>query len=72
MNTIDILYEELERIHNEPDPSMLVPEDIEKLIDYHRRNREGGLKPKKETGTVAKVDISGLIAKPTTGKVYRR
>lgn len=72
MNTVDLLFEELERIHNEPDPSMLTPGDIDKLIDYHRKNREGSLRPKKESGTVSKVDIAGMISAPTHGKVYRR
>lgn len=72
MNEIDSLWEELERIHNEPDPSLLTPGDIDKLIDFHRKNREGGFKPKKEGKTVEKVDLSGLVNKPTIGKVYRR
>lgn len=72
MNTIDLLFEELERIHNEPDPSLLTPDDIDKLIDYHRKNRDGGIRPKKETKSEAKLDISGMISAPTKGKVYRR
>lgn len=72
MNTVDELWDEMERIHSS-DPTMLTPDDIDKLILYHRRNREGGLRPTKDEGPAKKIDLAALgVMTQAQGKVYRR
>lgn len=50
------------------DPLTLTPDDITAIVEYHRRNRanhEAGVKPQKETGPKATIDLVALgIAKP--------
>ena len=46
------------------DPLSMTPDDISSIIDYHRRNRanhEAGVKPKKDTGPAAKIDLGALV-----------
>ena len=47
------------------DPIALTPSDISAIIAYHRRNRESGPRPKKETGPVAKIDLNAIGLKPS-------
>ena len=48
--------------------------DIDRIIAYHRKNRESGPRPKKETGPTAKLDLAsiGLAPKPTSNPIKRR
>jgi hypothetical protein len=70
--TVDEL---MDRIHNS-EPAELTPSDVEALITYHRKNREGGLKPKKETAKKEqKNDLMDLVRvniKAPEGKTFRR
>lgn len=45
------------------DPLSMTPDDITEVIAHHRRNRanhEAGIKPKKESGPAAKIDLAVL------------
>lgn len=56
------------------DPLDLSSGDIERIIAYHRKNREAGPRPKKETGPTAKLDLAsiGLGPKTPTKLINRR
>jgi hypothetical protein len=66
-NAIDLLMD--------LDPLMMTPEDISSIIDYHRRNRqnfESGVKPKKETGPVEKINLAALGLTTPDAPIKRR
>lgn len=56
------------------DPLLLTPENVDAIVEYHRRNRanlESGIKPKKETGPKVELDLVKLnLAAPA--QVVRR
>lgn len=57
------------------DPMMMTPDDITQIIAYHRKNRanhEAGIKPKKETGPVAKIDLAQLGLTKVVEPIRRR
>lgn len=67
-NNIDLLMD--------LDPLEMTPTDISSIIEYHRRNRannEAGIKPKKDTGPKATIDLASLgIAAPVAAPIKRR
>jgi hypothetical protein len=71
MNNLDTLMDSIESILSTP-AIEYGPDQINAVIAYYRRQREGGLKPKKDTGgPVPSLTELGMAApKPT--KIYRR
>jgi len=78
MSTIEELWDEYNRINDEPDPTTLTTDDIDKIVKYIRILRAGDFKPKKEKGPEKKtVDLAKLMQvtareEPKELKVYRR
>ena len=66
-NEIDDLWAKIAE-----DP-ILPPADLDFLIAYYRKGREGGIKPKKDRGPTATLDpsILGLKPKPTTPTIFK-
>jgi len=57
------------------DPLGLTNADIDAIIAYHRKSKEAGPKPRKETGPTMKVDLTLLGLKPSAPaapKINRR
>lgn len=54
------------------DPLQLTAEDIDAIIDYHRKNR--GVKVTKDTGPAPKIDLAklGMVAKAAPEPIKRR
>ena len=42
------------------DPLSLTAADVTAIVAYHRKNREGGPRPKKESGPSPKIDLGAL------------
>lgn len=75
VNEINTVDELMDRIHND-DPANLTADDIDQLIAYHRKNREGGLKPKKDVAKDAPKEalkeLLKLSAAQSNVKTFRR